>query len=482
MPNDVLTNRNDNQRSSTYLNETILSPANVNVNQFGKLFDRTVDGDVYAQPLVVSGVAIPKKGNRPASTRNVVFVATTRNWVYAFDADDPQEFEPIWSRNFGPPIPRDDYTPIFAAVQQGPLLNFSSELGIVSTPVIRRLGSGGTIYFIARTKKIKPAKKSGEPDKAEYFAKIHALDIATGEDAVAPKTIKTSVKATLGNKIEFDPLMQLNRPGLLLMKDETGKDVVYSAWSSQGDAQPFYGWVLAHDADTLKLLATHCTTPDWGEGGIWQSGNGIGGDDQGFVYYVSGNGASDWDHGFLHSYHPFLRLASAPIPSDLELLGDQKLPGYDILLLTSSSDVAKFSMSAKSLIILADVGGVLQFSIFDEGGNMILGTEEKWLKDQAGPIKALRKQVAGLWPPHVLVKDQTKDEKTPIIQAIIRIVAPTLQLKVDPPGIGCSIVKLKFTRDPKVPEQSSLTVEDFFTPSGTRRPERSRSRGRPRRR
>ncbi len=454
MPVDVLTNRNDNLRSSCYLNETILSPANVNVNQFGKIFDRTVNGDVYAQPLVVSGVKVPKKGRREASTRNVVYVATTRNWVYAYDADDPQEFEPLWARNFGPPIPREDYTPIRQKENEGPLLNFSSELGIVSTPVIRKVGSGGTIYFIARTKDARRDRKTGVPGNPRYFARVHALDIATGEDAAPSSSIKTSVTATLGNTIEFDPFLHLNRPGLLLMKDEAGQDVVYSAWSSQGDTQPFYGWVLAHDADTLKLLATHCTTPDWGQGGIWQSGNGIGGDDQGFVYYVAGNGADDWDHGALNSYHPFLGIAPPP-PSALR--------GYDLKLVTTLDDAIADSKFAKGRIIVADLGKILEFRIFDEGGNMVMGAEEKWLKGQAGAIKDLRKQLANLWAPRVL----TEAERQVAVELIIPIVAPTLAMNVAPPGFGSSIVKLKFSRNAKDPEASTLAVADSYTPGNT---------------
>ena len=81
---DVLTNRNNNARTGANLRETTLSTENVNVTSFGKLFSRTVDGDLYAQPLIASGVN-PGKG----LIRNVVFLATSRNWVYAYDADEP---------------------------------------------------------------------------------------------------------------------------------------------------------------------------------------------------------------------------------------------------------------------------------------------------------------------------------------------------------------------------------------------------------
>ena len=82
-PANVLTWHNDNARSGVNPNETVLAPANVNQTDFGKLFDIPVDGQVFAQPLYVSGVAIPGKG-----THNVVYIATEHDSVYACDADD----------------------------------------------------------------------------------------------------------------------------------------------------------------------------------------------------------------------------------------------------------------------------------------------------------------------------------------------------------------------------------------------------------
>lgn len=99
----VLTQHNDNSRTGANLQEVQLTTSNVNQNQFGKLFTRQVDGQIYAQPLYVSNVTIPNKG-----THNVVYVATMHNSVYAFDADDPHAAAPLWRASLGPSVPLPD--------------------------------------------------------------------------------------------------------------------------------------------------------------------------------------------------------------------------------------------------------------------------------------------------------------------------------------------------------------------------------------
>ena len=80
---DVLTQHNDPARTGAQLHETILNPFNVRAATFGKLYERSVDGQVISQPLYESNQSLPGKG-----LKNIVYVATRKNLIYAFDADD----------------------------------------------------------------------------------------------------------------------------------------------------------------------------------------------------------------------------------------------------------------------------------------------------------------------------------------------------------------------------------------------------------
>src|SRR5262245_51440173 len=88
---NILTNRYDRQRSGANLLETTLTTANVAVSTFGKLYSYPVDGAVYAQPLYVSGLTIN------GVARNVLYVATMNDKLYAFDADSSSPV-PLWVR------------------------------------------------------------------------------------------------------------------------------------------------------------------------------------------------------------------------------------------------------------------------------------------------------------------------------------------------------------------------------------------------
>src|SRR5258707_8568196 len=151
---DVLTYHNDNARTGQTLHEEILTPGNVNTNHFGKLRVLPTDGKVDAQPLYAAGVSIPAVG-----IRNVLFVASEHDTVYAFDADGTNIFWKVSMLGNGE-TPSDN---------RG-CSQVSPEIGITATPVIdRQLGSNGTMFVVAMSK----------DSSAHYFQRLHALDLGT---------------------------------------------------------------------------------------------------------------------------------------------------------------------------------------------------------------------------------------------------------------------------------------------------------------
>ena len=266
---NVLTSRFDTARTGANKNEKVLNTSNVKSASFGKVTSRAVDGQVYAQPLYVGGV----------NGKNLVFVATEHNSVYAFNADDTRpNAPPLWKKSFGPSVPSADTGCGLLA----------PEIGITATPVID--AAAKTIWFSAKTK-----------ENGGYVHRLHALDIATGlPRANSPVVITASAPgdgdASVNGVITMDPLKHMNRPGLL-----KAGNVIYLAFASNCDIGPYHGWVLGYDATTLQQTAVHIDTPNGSEGGIWHGGVGLASDENGDVFYTSGNGTFDGVKNFGNS-------------------------------------------------------------------------------------------------------------------------------------------------------------------------------------
>jgi hypothetical protein len=265
---DVLTWHNDVARTGQNLNETILTPANVKASSFGKLFVLTVDGKVDAQPLYASSVTVAGKG-----LHNLLVVATENDSVYAFDADTGAQ---IWTTS---------------ALQSGETASDSRscdqvvpEIGISGTPVIdRSSGPNGAIYLTAMSKN----------SAGTYFQRIHALDLTTGAELFGgPVEVQAKYPGTgddsSGGYVIFEPGQYKQRPGLLLLNS-----VVYTAWGSHCDIQPYTGWIIGYNESNLVQTTVLDVVPNGGEGGIWGAGAGPAVDSSGYMYVLVGNGDFD---------------------------------------------------------------------------------------------------------------------------------------------------------------------------------------------
>jgi len=274
---DVLTHHNDSARTGAILDETTLSPSTLRQQGFGRLFSLVVDGQIYAQPLVVTNLEIPGKG-----TRNVVFVATMRNMVYAFDAEGGESL-PFWNTFLGSPMLY-DRIPKDAGAQLGQY-NIRPYIGITSTPVIDR--EKKLMYVVAKIAEPQCPGVEMATAACPVVYRIHALDISSGS-IVQKADIQIPMKNPAVPEEDISR-RQLQRPALLLANHR-----VYAAFGAHQDAPPFQGWMIAFDADTLQQLApVFCTTPNGEMGGIWQAGNGPAADSQGNLYFMTGNGSFD---------------------------------------------------------------------------------------------------------------------------------------------------------------------------------------------
>lgn len=271
----VLTQHNDVGRTGQNTAETILTPQNVNATTFGKVYSYSVDGQVYSQPLYVPSVSIPGKG-----IRNVVYVETQNDSLYAFDADARQA-APLWSVSF---INRAaGITPVSCQTdgQTSISCGVYPMYGITSTPVIDP--NTGTMYLVTRTDNTKTNT---------FYQTLHAIDITTGKEKFGgPVNIAGSVPGTgAGSKngiVYFNTLKDIQRAGLLLLNG-----TVYIGWAGAE-----HGWIMGYDKLTLKQTAIFNTAPNTTGGGVWGSGNGLVADPSGNIYAAIGDTLFDANTG-----------------------------------------------------------------------------------------------------------------------------------------------------------------------------------------
>jgi hypothetical protein len=317
------TYHNDNLRTGQNLNETVLTPANVNADRFGKLLSYPLDGLAYASPLYVANVNISGQG-----FYNVVYVATEHDSVYAFDADGLSSV-PLWKVSFlGPGVTT------VPATDTGGGDDIAFEVGITGTPVID--AASGTLYVVAKTK-----------EGTTYVQRLHALDIASGAEKFGgPVVIQASVTGTgsgsQGGQVPFDALRENQRPALLL-----SNGVVYIGFASHADAAPYHGWVLGYDKATLQLVMRFNATPNALGAGIWMGGGGLSADADGNLYFTTGNGTFDVNTGGIDYGDTFLKISPSGNVLDYFTPHDQGI-----------MDTGNWDLGSGAPSLLPDQGGL----------------------------------------------------------------------------------------------------------------------------
>jgi hypothetical protein len=244
-----ITNSGDDLRDGWYPEESSLTPQLVSGGTFGQLWSTSVEGQVYAQPLLANGTLL---------------VATENNKVYGLD---PASGAPRWAAplNLGTPWKAAD-------IGCGDL---TPNIGVTATPVIDP--ATNTAYMTHKT------YVSGTSGSARWL--MDAIDLSSGTEKPG-FPVQLSGAAQNQPSLTFPATTELQRPGLLLMNG-----VVYAAFGSHCDHSPWQGWVFG--VSTAGQIKARWVARSSGDGaGIWQSGAGLTSDGPGTLMLSTGNGGA----------------------------------------------------------------------------------------------------------------------------------------------------------------------------------------------
>jgi len=264
---NVITYHNDTLRTGWNSSENTLTPNVIGGGSFGLLQQVTLDEQVDAQPLLVTGLTIG------GATHDVVYVATEGNSVYAIDASSGAI---LLHTTLG--------TPVAVKHLPGKCSFNGNVVGILSTPVIDLTSQALFVMAYVYT-----------GSKEEFV--LHALNLTTLADTISPVVVSASHKLSDGSTVyDFNAGVSHQRAALL----EAGGSI-YAGFASYCDlsANTSRGWLLGWKADTLEPLAQTALTNrvlpgnspnDFFLTSIWMSGYGpASGGTAGNLFFVTGN-------------------------------------------------------------------------------------------------------------------------------------------------------------------------------------------------
>ncbi len=312
---NVVTSHNDIARTGQNLSETILTPANVNSSQFGKLFSQPVTGAIYAQPLYMSQVAIPNNG-----THNVVYVGTQADLVYAFDADTNggTSANPLWKTSL--------------LTNSTPAGTYTTNWGVLGTPVIDP--SSNTMYLV-----------SSEVQGGSDIFRLHALDITTGAEKLGgPYLIQASVSGTGSGSsagvVTFNANLQVQRPALLLLNG-----VLYVGFASNNDEGAWHGWIFSYNKATLAEINVFCISPNGSGAGVWMGGAGLAAEvnnaakPYGRMFIATGNGTYSANSPYSNTMNYGMSVLDLDLSGGVMTVEDEFTPYNEANLDTQDGDL-----------------------------------------------------------------------------------------------------------------------------------------------
>lgn len=289
----MFTYHNNLSRDGTNTHEFALATLTVNTSTFGKLFSCTADGAIYAQPLWVPNL------NVAGARHNIIVVATQHDSLYAFDADT-NPCTTLWHANLidsthgGTTGETSILSSGTGALVGSGYGDIAPEVGVTGTPVIDP--TTNTLYVVSKSVSA----------STQFFQRLHAIDLTTGNERVTPRSVDSSISVpgngagSVSGQVAFDPRNENQRPGLVL-----SNGIVYVAWASHEDHDPYHGWVIGFNASTLAPVTSGVfnTTPNlvgtlsYSRGGIWMGGGAPAVDSSGYLYVITGNGTFDANTG-----------------------------------------------------------------------------------------------------------------------------------------------------------------------------------------
>lgn len=294
---NVVTARNDVSRDGLNSSERVLNQRNVNSATFGKICSAVVDGQLYAQPLVISILG-----------KNIVFLGTMNGSVYAIDGNTCRQLGHVSL------IPANEEPVQCVDLNSGHCSIINPIIGILSTPVID-LGSK-TIYVEVETESTSSSCQNRHEESC-FMHRLHALDLTT----LAEKFNGPVVISGVHGNATFTAREHIQRPGLLELPNvmPNGNSAIYLGFSAiagygkPGKSIP-QGWVFGYDAQNLAATPVVWSSTSNGEGGgVWQSGGGLAAGldaPQGntYLYVATGDGTFDVNNGGVDYGDSFIKL------------------------------------------------------------------------------------------------------------------------------------------------------------------------------